>query len=65
LKNAGARAVVRNCAGKSDPLSLWLNSLLERKHPNVVATALANKTARIAWAMLSTGQEYNPALLAA
>ncbi|SDX85868.1 transposase [Tritonibacter mobilis] len=32
----------------------------ERRHPNVVAVALANKNARIFWSLLSTDQEYNP-----
>jgi transposase len=31
-----------------------------RRHPNVAAVALANKTARIAWAMLVKGTDYQP-----
>jgi len=34
--------------------------LVERRHPNVAAAALANKTARIAWAMLRNGTDYQP-----
>jgi transposase len=30
----------------------------ERRHPNVVAVALANKNARIVWSLLSTNQKY-------
>ena len=37
-----------------------VTSLAERRHPNVAAVALANKTARIAWAMLRTGSDYKP-----
>lgn len=54
----GARTVVRYCTSKTDERSLWLQSLLLRKHPNVVAVALANKMARIIWAMLTRGEAY-------
>jgi hypothetical protein len=37
----------------------------ERRHPNVAAAALANKTVRIAWAMLRHGKNYEPDYLAA
>jgi transposase len=37
-------------------------SLRERRHSNVVAVALANKNARIAWAMLATDKFYEPKL---
>jgi len=30
------------------------------RHPNIAAVALANKTARIAWAMMSRGTDYHP-----
>jgi hypothetical protein len=35
-------------------------ALAERSHPNVAATALANKMARVAWAMLRYGTNYEP-----
>ena len=54
----GAKSAVRNCVNKTDELSLWLQSLLLRRHPNVVAVALTNKTARVIWAMLSKGEAY-------
>jgi transposase len=54
----GAKSVVRYCVNKTDALSVWLHSLLLRRHPNVVAVALANKTARVIWAMLSKGETY-------
>jgi len=39
----GARAVLGRAATKQDPRSQWLNKLRERRHPNIVAVALANK----------------------
>ncbi|MHB8169810.1 MAG: IS110 family RNA-guided transposase [Thermoleophilia bacterium] len=54
----GARAVISNAAEKSDPRSVWLNGIKERRHRNVAAVALANKNARILWALLTSGEEY-------
>lgn len=34
----------------------WIDALLERRRPMVVAVAVANKLARVIWAMLSTGE---------
>jgi len=56
----GARAVIRTAKEKDDRLSQWVISLAARRHPNVAAAALANKTARIAWAMLRHGTDYQP-----
>jgi transposase len=56
----GARAALGK-AGKQDPRSLWLGKLRQRRHPNVAAVALANKNARIVWAMLSGGTFYEHA----
>jgi len=56
----GARAVIQMAKDKDDRLSRWINELLQRRHPNVVAVALANKTARMAWAMLHNGTDYEP-----
>jgi transposase len=58
----GARAVIRTARAKDDPLSKWLIRLAHRRHPNVAAVALANKTTRIAWAMLSRETSYQPAM---
>lgn len=57
----GARAVLGKAAGKSDPRSQWIGRLRERRHPNVVAVALANKNARIVWSILSQETDYDPA----
>jgi transposase len=59
----GARSAMHTAKGKQDRLSQWVLTLAARRHPNVVATALANKTARIAWAMLKRGTDYQPDLL--
>jgi len=60
----GARAVLGKVGGKRDPRSRWIGRMRERRHPNVVAVALANKNARIVWAVLSGEKEYRPAPLA-
>lgn len=57
----GARAVVRCCVNKTDARSRWLQGLLQRRDANVVAVALANKNARILWALLSRETRYQPA----
>lgn len=60
----GAHAVMRHSKNRDDALSHWVNSLIARKHVNVAAVALANKTARIAWAITTKNAEYDPALSA-
>ncbi|MES9861931.1 MAG: IS110 family transposase [Candidatus Thiodiazotropha sp. LLP2] len=54
----GARTVLNWCGPKTDKLSLWLKALSSRAHPCKVIVALANKLARIAWAVLATGKPY-------
>ncbi len=56
----GARSALRTAKSKEDRLSQWAVRLAERSHPNVAAIALANKTARMAWAMLRHGTDYQP-----
>ncbi len=56
----GARAVLKYCGDKTDPLSLWLQRLIERRGFNKAAVALANKNARIIWALATGGGEYQP-----
>jgi len=58
----GARAVVSQAKHRDDRLSRWVTDIAKRSHPNVAAVALANKTARMAWAMLQHGTDYDPAL---
>jgi transposase len=47
----GARAYMQRLARYSGPLARWVSAMLTRRHSNVVACALANKLARIAWAI--------------
>jgi transposase len=59
----GARAVIRHAKGRDDGLSEWLQALSARKHANVVAVALANKTARVAWSVVRNDVAYDPSLI--
>jgi transposase len=61
----GARSALRTAPGKADRLSRWALALAERAHPNVAVVALANKMARVAWAMLRHGTNYEPERVAA
>ncbi|MNZ79408.1 Transposase IS116/IS110/IS902 family protein [compost metagenome] len=56
----GARAVLKHCLDKMDRRSEWLQRLLCRRNKNVATVALANKNARIVWAILSRGEAYSP-----
>jgi len=60
----GARAAVRTARHHDDALSQWIQRLSHRKHTNVVVVALANKTARMAWALLHHERNYEPQLAA-
>lgn len=57
----GARAVMRHAKKRDDNLSRWVNELASRKHVNVATVALANKTARVAWALIYNETNYDPA----
>ena len=57
----GARAVVRTRTNKNDPMSQWVTQLQERRGFNRATVAVANKNARIIWAVLRTGEPYRPA----
>lgn len=57
----GARALVRLARGRTDRLGAWIDGLLARRPFNVVVAALANKLARIIWAMLCRGETYQAA----
>lgn len=56
----GARSAVLHAHRKRDPVSRWVTRLKQRSHPNVAAVALANKTVRVAWAMLRNGTDFDP-----
>jgi transposase len=57
----GARSVVCRADGKSDPESLWVKALLERRGFNKTCVAVANKNARKICAMLRSGADYKVA----
>jgi transposase len=54
----GARAALPHVAERDTVLGRWVKDLLARVHPNVAVVALANKMARIAWAVLRSGQRF-------
>jgi transposase len=56
---AGATSVVKQA--RRGRASCWLIALLKRKSAKLAAVALANKTARIAWKLMTTGQSYDSA----
>lgn len=61
----GASAVVRWAARKGAPVGSWLKRMLARKPRMLVAVALANKMARIVWALLRKGETYRASIAAA
>jgi transposase len=62
---AGATAVIQQARyGRGHP-SRWLLDLLKRKPPKLAAVALANKIARIAWKLMTTGESYDGARMPA
>jgi transposase len=66
LFTAGALAVIRYAKIHGTAHRPWLTGLLARRPTKVAAIALANKLARMAWAMMARGERYNePAALAA
>jgi Transposase and inactivated derivatives len=59
----GARAVILWCNKKTDAQSIWLKNLVIRRGKNKTAVALANKIARVAWAIVYGNVEYNANLI--
>ncbi|WP_264214370.1 IS110 family transposase [Leisingera thetidis] len=57
----GATAVLRRAIQAQTRTGEWVRHLLESKPPRLVSVALANKTARIAWAILAKGETYRTA----
>jgi len=55
----GATALLRQVRLGRSHHSRWLADLLRRKPPKLVAVALANKTARIAWKLMVSGESYD------
>ncbi len=54
----GGRSVVRVASRYKDKRNLWIETLKQRRGENITAVAVANKNARIVWALLSTKKDY-------
>jgi transposase len=61
----GSSAVVRQAARRGAPKGSWLERMLARKPRMLVSVALANKTARIVWALLIRKEDYRAPAAAA
>jgi len=57
----GARSLLQHSGKKKDRLSLWAQSLLERRGHNKACVAVANKLARMAWVIMAKGESYRVA----
>ncbi len=55
----GARSAIRVAERKTTPTDSWSTEMIKRRHKNVAAVARANKNARVAWALLAHGRDYN------
>ena len=56
----GAKSAVMTAHKRSDPISLWVTALRERSGWQKAAVALANKNARILWAVMTKGEAFDP-----
>jgi transposase len=61
----GARSALPGLANSATLLGKWLRGLMARMHKNAAVVALANKLARIAWAVLQQGEDFHAAAAAA
>ena len=55
----GARSVIYHAQNKAAPDS-WLRKLMDRRNKNIAAVGLANKNARIIWALLAHDRLFRP-----
>ncbi|WP_373975351.1 IS110 family transposase [Chitinibacter sp. SCUT-21] len=55
-----AHVIMLNATRWNSAIAEWTRELMVRRHGNVVACAVANKLARVVWAILATGDEYHP-----
>jgi transposase len=60
----GATSVIRRARTGAVGTAPWIRALLERRPARVVTVAMANKTARIVWAVLTRGDIYHPPVIA-
>ncbi len=56
----GATSLVRQVRSHPERANKWLAALLERKPARLATVAMANKTARIVWAVLTKNEPYTP-----
>jgi transposase len=56
----GARSVILMAKRQTENKNVWLAKLLNRRHPNIAAVALANKNVRTVWALLAHGRDFKP-----
>lgn len=56
----GAKSAVMTAHMRSDPISRWLHQLREKSGWQKAAVAMANKNARILWALMTKGVRFNP-----
>lgn len=61
----GARITLRHAARRNDRQIRWVLDLMQRKGANRSAVALANKNARVIWALIAKDEEYKPIPMAA
>ena len=57
----GAATLMRNARSRQDRATQWQRGILARRPMKVAVMAQAAKTARIVWAVLTSGNEYAPA----
>jgi transposase len=62
LRKLFARTVVLHAENRNDPLSRWINRIRERREYNKAALAMANKMARMGWAVLRYNTSYESTL---
>jgi transposase len=55
----GATALIRFARNRTTPLAAWADKLLTRRPARLVSVALANKIARVVWAVLVRGKDYS------
>jgi transposase len=54
----GARSATRAAQCRTEIKNVWLANLLNRRHVNIAAVALANKNVRTVWALLAHGRNF-------
>ena len=54
----GATAVIRRIEKAEGRTAIWIRRLLDKKPARLATVAIANKTARIAWAVMSREEDY-------